>query len=341
MTAAMAAVATPRAATSDAGGLCGVGCSDIPASPQTEKREAIEVHRGRSSGSRSRPADEQHACDVTPDATGQEARREHSGEVRLLGLGHRHRDTGREEERSPPHRPDREGNAKHEDCRCEELPAAVIESPAELPEIELRQDKSEEPPDSRARAPRSSEPLCGGYPPAAMIFVYPYSDDAIGAASHRHPSSNGSTDVSCESVSSKRLGSPRRRCGDPSRLDISWPRTLCRARAEGSTSDCGDGRITQLVRDELGARWSLTGLDPDEHELHPRPRKARVYDHLQRSEGSVRRRAPYQVVRLRLSRTACSSTSRVRAPTGCIHMERPPSMSIMAAIPSKRMQIVL
>ena len=189
MTAAMAAVATPRAATSEP-----VAARDRRDPSQharsREKRQAIEVHRGRGTGSRSRPADEQHPCYVTPDATGQEARREHSREVRLLGLGHRHRDTGREEERSPPHRPDREGNAEHQDGRCEELPAAVIESPAELPEIELRQDKSEEPSDSRARAPRSSEPLCGGDPPAAMIFVYPYSDDAIGAAS-RHPRSNG------------------------------------------------------------------------------------------------------------------------------------------------------
>ncbi len=49
---------------------------------------------------------------------------------------------------------------------------------------------------------------------------------------------------------------------------------------------CGDGRITQLIRDELGARWSLTGLDPDEHELDLAA-GSRVYDDLQRSEGSV------------------------------------------------------
>jgi len=47
---------------------------------------------------------------------------------------------------------------------------------------------------------------------------------------------------------------------------------------------CGDGRVTRLVRDELGARWTLTGLDPDELELELAT-SAGIYDVLLRADG--------------------------------------------------------
>ena len=47
---------------------------------------------------------------------------------------------------------------------------------------------------------------------------------------------------------------------------------------------CGDGRVTRLVRDELGARWTLTGLDPDELELELAT-SCGIYDVLLRADG--------------------------------------------------------
>ena len=56
---------------------------------------------------------------------------------------------------------------------------------------------------------------------------------------------------------------------------------------------CGDGRVTRLVRDELGARWTLTGLDPDELELELAT-SCGIYDVLLRADGatSTRRTSP-------------------------------------------------
>ena len=47
---------------------------------------------------------------------------------------------------------------------------------------------------------------------------------------------------------------------------------------------CGDGRVTRLVRDALGARWTLTGLDPDELELELAT-SAGISDVLLRADG--------------------------------------------------------
>ena len=49
---------------------------------------------------------------------------------------------------------------------------------------------------------------------------------------------------------------------------------------------CGDGRVTALVQQELGASWSLTGVDPDEQEL-ALARGCMLYEELQRTEGAA------------------------------------------------------
>ncbi len=48
---------------------------------------------------------------------------------------------------------------------------------------------------------------------------------------------------------------------------------------------CGDGGITQLLRDALDARWQLVGVDLDEHELSLAAER-RLYESLRQAEGS-------------------------------------------------------
>lgn len=48
---------------------------------------------------------------------------------------------------------------------------------------------------------------------------------------------------------------------------------------------CGDGGITELLRDALGARWSLTGIDPDGAELALAAARG-LYERLEQAEGA-------------------------------------------------------
>ncbi len=58
------------------------------------------------------------------------------------------------------------------------------------------------------------------------------------------------------------------------------------SQGRGLDLGCGDGVVTELVRHELGARWSLIGLDPDEQELRLAAARG-LYERLQRAEGST------------------------------------------------------
>jgi SAM-dependent methyltransferase len=49
---------------------------------------------------------------------------------------------------------------------------------------------------------------------------------------------------------------------------------------------CGDGGITELLRDALDARWRLTGVDPDEDELALAATRG-LYEGLERAEGAA------------------------------------------------------
>jgi SAM-dependent methyltransferase len=49
---------------------------------------------------------------------------------------------------------------------------------------------------------------------------------------------------------------------------------------------CGDGGITQLLRDALGAEWQLTGVDPDGDELELAAGRG-LYGHLEQADGAA------------------------------------------------------
>jgi SAM-dependent methyltransferase len=49
---------------------------------------------------------------------------------------------------------------------------------------------------------------------------------------------------------------------------------------------CGDGAITELIRDAMGARWDLVGVDPDPRELALAAGRG-LYEQLAQAEGSA------------------------------------------------------
>jgi SAM-dependent methyltransferase len=49
---------------------------------------------------------------------------------------------------------------------------------------------------------------------------------------------------------------------------------------------CGDGRVTELVRDEAGARWRLVGIDPDPREVEL-AQALGLYETVREAEGAA------------------------------------------------------
>ncbi len=109
------------------------------------------------------------------------------------------------------------------------------------------------------------------------------------------------TVAACDGTVARRRGRPL------ARQDV-LPRS-----GTGLDLGCGDGRVTRLVPDELGARWTLTGLDPDELELELAT-SCGIYDVLRYGRTAATSGRAGRVLRLRLLEQRARARRRAGAP---------------------------